>query len=944
MIKSVRLQQYNNYKYYYHMSANNMSMFLRLGDTPSSGPIHGVHHIDLGLDNNTNSSLSTEQRFFPIKRIAKQKARLVFLLKCRRQEIYPRFLLDKVNKIFRPYENNGARIGRSIEKQRMKLLHGLLNTEISQCSRLIEIIEKPFCSGDHDAKGHNILVFNEHQQQVFESQLKESNQHLFRKYSVLLEQQNHLEDIKYDPTFIKNFTDLDIQKDVLLLLSLGPKFSTVPEQLPIMDLATDVEFIISRYADEEIKRPLRGSTFYSLTKWSKTQLHFNRIERFLQKATENTRRFFQQHPDVFVSTSDKGAVTILAYKEEYNTKMLNLVGDPTMFAPLDCDPTHKCQLKNNNLVDEWFGQKRLKGVEKRPLSKTEKYERLRYITKRAITPRLFGQMKYHKPGRPVRCIVTTINSAAYSLSRKLSSIIRSSFQPKYNIKNSQQLLKLIKHTNFNSDNILVSFDVVNCYGNIPTEIAIRIIEQNFDKIEANTNIPKDLFIRMLKFCLNEANYFIFQGKFYKQLLGMFMGSSLAPILVERVLEEVVQHTLEKLDFVPDLWCVYVDDHLTSIPREKVDVVLNLLNAYHPTIQFTAEIQEENSINYLDLTIHKHSSRITTEWFCKPIASNRLLNFYSAHPSQMVLNTAKSFARRVLTLSHKKFHEKCNTTIKEILAKNNFPPKIVEKLIKEVFCSRNNSSRRDRNVSYPFLNSTLVNNTAESQPSLPPQQYSGLTFVPKVSQSLSRLLMNDIPDLKISARPPNRNSLLFTNMKDKIPPKEQSGLVYKIDCKDCNKCYVGETVQKLCTRITQHQRDVKAGDSFSLKTALVKHTVDLKHSFDFDNVSILCKENVKRKLQLQEINQIIAQRNLACNFKSDCVDISPAYFNLINDLNNRNCVNQSIQHASLNQSIQLIQPSFQSTFHFHSTLRSTNLPIHNNNNNNRTQSFNSTQIN
>lgn len=121
---------------------------------------------------------------------------------------------------------------------------------------------------------------------------------------------------------------------------------------------------------------------------------------------------------------------------------------------------------------------------------------------------------------------------------------------------------MLKGKTITIGNVLVSFDVVNCFGKIPTKLAMMLIERDFHLIEDHTPIPKEEFMKMLDLCLNHANYFVYQGDFYKQNLGMFMGSSLAPILVERVIEEFVDKALKDLKLKPDFWATYVDDHLT----------------------------------------------------------------------------------------------------------------------------------------------------------------------------------------------------------------------------------------------------------------------------------------------------------------------------------------------------------------------------------------------
>lgn len=134
--------------------------------------------------------------------------------------------------------------------------------------------------------------------------------------------------------------------------------------------------------------------------------------------------------------------------------------------------------------------------------------------------------------------------------------------------------------------MLVSYDVVNCFGNIPTKKALELIERDFHLIEQHTPIPKNEFLTMLKICLQEANYLVFAGKFYRQTKGMFMGSSLAPILVERVIEDIVDKTIQEMSLTPDFWSTYVDDHITSVPEGMPEQILNKLNSFDEDVQFT----------------------------------------------------------------------------------------------------------------------------------------------------------------------------------------------------------------------------------------------------------------------------------------------------------------------------------------------------------------------
>lgn len=208
--------------------------------------------------------------------------------------------------------------------------------------------------------------------------------------------------------------------------------------------------------------------------------------------------------------SDKGSVTILSRLGDYQEKMQILLSSSD-YQRIDQDMTGKCQRKNNLLV----AQLRRAGHITVP-------EKIRLTTYTATAPRIFGQYKYHKDGNPVRPIVSTINSPAYELSRFLATILKEAFsRPKFNIRNSAEFLGKLKHTPISNDNILVSFDVVNCFSNISVELALRIIERDFVHIATVCEIPRAKFMELLRFCLVDCNFFRYENNYYRQVMGLY---------------------------------------------------------------------------------------------------------------------------------------------------------------------------------------------------------------------------------------------------------------------------------------------------------------------------------------------------------------------------------------------------------------------------------------
>ncbi len=71
---------------------------------------------------------------------------------------------------------------------------------------------------------------------------------------------------------------------------------------------------------------------------------------------------------------------------------------------------------------------------------------------------------------------------------------------------------------------------------------------------------------------------------------------------------------------------------------------------------------------------------------------------------------------------------------------------------------------------------------------------------------------------------------------KNSPNNARGCVYKILCKDCDNCYIGQTGKELNTRIKQHRYSVRKGPE---SNALFVHTRDNNHCTDWNNASKNC---------------------------------------------------------------------------------------------------------
>ena len=54
---------------------------------------------------------------------------------------------------------------------------------------------------------------------------------------------------------------------------------------------------------------------------------------------------------------------------------------------------------------------------------------------------------------------------------------------------------------------------------------------------------------------------------------------------------------------------------------------------------------------------------------------------------------------------------------------------------------------------------------------------------------------------------NNNSNLVIKAKDRIPKGEQTNVIYKIDCEQCDASHIGKTKRKASVRIGEHKAGI-----------------------------------------------------------------------------------------------------------------------------------------
>uniref|UniRef100_A0A1B0CQX4 Reverse transcriptase domain-containing protein n=1 Tax=Lutzomyia longipalpis TaxID=7200 RepID=A0A1B0CQX4_LUTLO len=84
--------------------------------------------------------------------------------------------------------------------------------------------------------------------------------------------------------------------------------------------------------------------------------------------------------------------------------------------------------------------------------------------------------------------------------------------------------------------ILASLDVVSLFTNVPIGMLRVEVERRYVEIEESTTLEKSDVMKILDFCI-DAGYFVFDGRIFRQLDGVAMGSPLGPIAADIIMQK-----------------------------------------------------------------------------------------------------------------------------------------------------------------------------------------------------------------------------------------------------------------------------------------------------------------------------------------------------------------------------------------------------------------------
>ena len=202
-----------------------------------------------------------------------------------------------------------------------------------------------------------------------------------------------------------------------------------------------------------------------------------------------------------------------------------------------------------------------------------------------------------------------------------------------------------------------------------------ILQQTVD--DTPLPLPNDKIMDLLKLCL-ESTFFQYNRRHYKQLHGTAMGSPVSVVVVEIVMQHIEKQALATYNQTLHFWFRYIDDTITILQTDDINVFHGHLNRQNSDIQFTRKLEDNGKIPFLDCLVSRDDTRLRTTVYRKPTHIDRLLDQPSYNPTSHRATTVRTLTRhaQIICDSADSLHNE-NEHLRQIFHKNDYSDEFIE---------------------------------------------------------------------------------------------------------------------------------------------------------------------------------------------------------------------------------------------------------------------------
>ncbi|CAI2735413.1 unnamed protein product [Schistosoma spindalis] len=607
--------------------------------------------------------------------------------------------------------------------------------------------------------------------------------------------------------YVHNFSSVILEKTELEALSLGPKFCDSKKTVNKMDVKIQFENLYAQTAElvssskdniERFKSTLVDCCFKYLN-------HGHNMKGILTKKHLEALRKLKTNDNLLITKPDKGHGIVLMDKNNYINKMKALLNDKSKFQKL---------VGKNDIVDKIEKQltDSLKEIKQQGFISEKEFEILKPTG--TITPRLYGLPKIHKSGLPLRPVLDMNNSAYHTIAKWLVQILKPLHKEivKHSVKDSFEFVDNIKHLSV-KNNFMISLDVSSLFTNIPLLETVEFICKELTVRHIETAIPISALKRLILKCTMNVQ-FRFDNEYYRQIDGVAMGSPLGPLLADIFLAKLENGPLRSTISHLPTYYRYIDDTFIVLEKEcDKDNLLNTFNNVHPSINFTSEDEQNNSISFLDVQLTRRADGTLKRGLHRKSATVQYTHFYSAVPIRYKRNLIKILTHRARRICSEDTIEEELAKIRNILSTNGYPLKFIDKHMME-------KKPKAKIPTVPkkvlFIKLQYINETTEEI----------------VTQKLRRAVQKTFNAAKLNTIFYNYPKIRTTS-KDRLPEFAKSMCIYQFNC-SCGASYIGRTIRQVRHRITGHHPSwLNKGQVKVIKSSILAHLVDTGHQVELN---------------------------------------------------------------------------------------------------------------
>ena len=230
----------------------------------------------------------------------------------------------------------------------------------------------------------------------------------------------------------------------------------------------------------------------------------------LDKQQCESVRSLRDDENIVILPVDKGNATVTLDRTDYVIKMENLQEDDA-YKKVTHDPTSRIEKRISTA---------LKDCEYKGYITTK--QRMHLAHQFSSPLQIYGIPKVHKVGVPLRSIVAAIESPSHLLAKEHTRILPPlAGKGPSHVRNSVDFLQRIRQTSLAETDIMISFNVVSLFTNVPVDEALLVIAERLQQdttLEERTSIPIPDLCHLVELCL-KSTYFQFGRSFFEQVKG-----------------------------------------------------------------------------------------------------------------------------------------------------------------------------------------------------------------------------------------------------------------------------------------------------------------------------------------------------------------------------------------------------------------------------------------